>query len=150
MESKASKTGHYNALIWLLMTEYEKDKGYTPSKYLIDSIKPKLIQGTDLPLEIVDSTLFDFTIANGIKDYFDLFFDKTRPFENALIILSYYKEKYIPRDFYLANLAKSFTCWDVAYINCDIAPKVTTKVFDYVIAPNELPGKLTEIITNER
>jgi len=149
MESKNSTTGYYNALVWLLMTDYEKDKGYTPSKYLIDTIKPKIIQGTDLPLEIVDSTLFDFTIAKGLNDFFDLFFDKTKPFENALIILSFSKEKYIVRDFYLANLAKSYTCWDVAYINCPCPDKVTSKVFDYIIAPDELPDKLTKIIKHE-
>lgn len=149
MESKDSKTGRYNALVWLLMTDYEKDKGYTPSKFVIDSLKPKIIQGTDLPLEIVDSTLFDFTIAKGLNDFFDLFFDKTKPFENALIILSFSKEKYIVRDFYLANLAKSYTCWDVAYINCDCPNKITSPIFDFVLAPQDLPHKLTEIIIND-
>ncbi len=148
MEGKKSTTGHYNGLIWLLLTEYEKDKGYTPSDYIIQTTKPKLKQSAgNLPIEVVDSTLFDFTIANGFKDYLDLFFDKTRVFDNALIILSFTKEKYIVRDFYLAGLAKEYTCWDTVYIDCPFPEKITTKVFDFVLSPSQLPEDLTKIIT---
>jgi len=151
MENKKSTTGRYNALVWLLLTEYEKDIGYTPSKFVLDTIKPKLIESSKgIPIEICDGTLFDFTITSGFKDYLDLLEDKTYKFENALILISYSKEKYIVRDFYLANLAKQYTCWDTAYIGCDCPTKITTDVFDFIVAPTELPHKLTDIIWNDK
>lgn len=149
MEGKKNITGHYNALVWLLLTEYEKDKGYSPSDYILQSVRPKIeISSGGLPLQIIDGSLYDFTIASGFKGYLDLFFDTTYKFENALVILSYTKEKYIVRDYYLASLAKQYTCWDTVYVNCPSSSKKELKVFDYIVAPEELPDKLTKVIQN--
>lgn len=149
MEGKKDITRHYNALVWLLLTEYEKDKGYTPSDYILQSTRPKIeTSSSGLPLQIIDGSLYDFTIASGFKDYLDLFLDTTYKFENALVILSYTKEKYIVRDYYLAGLAKSYTCWDTVYINCPTKEKIDTSIFDFIVAPEELPDKLTKVIQN--
>jgi len=151
MENKKSRTGYYNSLVWLLLTSYEKEKGYTPSKFFLDSIGPALHTAANgLHIEVFDSTLFDFTIADGFKDYFELFLDKTAKFENSLIILSYSEDKYILRDYYLANLAKQYTCWDTAYINCKDPSKIKTRVFDYILTPSDLPFGLTDIINGNK
>lgn len=147
MENKKSRTGDYNALVWLLVTEYEKDKGYTPSKYVMDTLGQSIKTASNgFCLEVLDSTLYDFKLTKGFKEYFDLFLDTTSKFENALIILSYSSDKYIVRDYYLANLAKQYTCWDVAYLNCKDPSKITTRVFDYILTPDQLPFGLTNII----
>ncbi|MCB1712911.1 MAG: hypothetical protein KDH96_10650, partial [Candidatus Riesia sp.] len=62
MENQESKTGHYNALVWLLMTDYDKaTKQYTPTDYLRATYEPLLSSSTGLDLVVLDSTLFDFT-----------------------------------------------------------------------------------------
>lgn len=148
MENKKSRTGHYNALIWLLVTGYEKEIGYTPSKYILDTLGPKVKSASSsLDLAILDTTLYDFTITSGVGDFLAMFCDETTKFENALLILNYYDEKYIVRDYYLANLAKQYTCWDTAYINCSVPEKIHTKVFDYILTPDQLPDGLTKIIS---
>lgn len=151
MERKEDSARYYNALIWLVLTEYDKDIGYSPSDYIIQTTKPTLeISAGGLPIEIVDSTLFDFTIAKGVKDFMDLFLDTSSKFDSSLIILSYIKDKYIVRDAYLAALAKEYTCWDTAYIACPDPKKVTTTAFDFLVTPKELPNKLTKIIKGNK
>ena len=146
MEGNKSTSRPYEALVWLLLTEYQ-EKVYTPSKFIIESTKPKL-ETTKLPIQIYDSTIYDFKVASSFKDYLDLFLTKSNIFENALIILSYVSEKYILRDFYMANLAKQYTCWDTAYVDC---PKdVSNVAFDYVIPPSDLPTKLVSIIQGQQ
>lgn len=150
MENKKSRTGNYNSLVWLLLTSYEQNKGYTPTKYLLDTVGKTILNACDgLHLEVIDSTLYDFKLSNSVRDYFDLFLDKTAKFENSLIILSYTSDKYIVRDYYLASLAKQFTCWDTVYINCSAPEKITTKVFDWVLTPSDLPDGLTKIINRD-
>lgn len=136
----------YSDLVWLLLTDYQRDQGYTPSKYLLETVKPKIEAASNLPLQIYDGTLYNFKSVSGFKEYFDLFLAGTEVFRNALIVLSFTQEKYISRDFYLANLAKQFTCWDTVYINCPSGEKISTSVFDFVIPPSGLPDQLTEII----
>lgn len=149
MENKKSRTGHYNSLIWLLLSSYENEQ-YTPSKYVLDTIGASVKDASNgLPIEVLDSTLYDFRISNSVKDYFSLFLDTAAKFENSLIILSYTSDKYIVRDYYLANLAKQYTCWDTVYINCANPEKITTKVFDWILTPSDLPDGLTNIINND-
>lgn len=147
MENQESKTGHYNALVWLLMTDYDKaTKQYTPTDYLRATYEPLLSNGTGLDLVVLDSTLFDFTLTKSVGDYLSLIEDTTSKFQNALVLLSFINEKNILRDCYLANLAKVYTCWDTAYINCPVPEKITTDAFDFIIKPEELPNGLTQII----
>jgi hypothetical protein len=130
-----------------MITSYEQDKGYTPSKFLLDSLGPQVEAAAgDVPIKLYDTTIFDFTLVSKVNDFFNFFFDTIRKFETGLVVIPYIHEKYIVRDFYLANIAKEYTCWDTVYINCSNPQKVTTKVFDWVLTPQELPHKLAEII----
>jgi hypothetical protein len=151
MENKNSKIRYYSSLIWLLITSYEKDKGYSPSKYLLDSLASHVNTAAGgIPVELCDSTFYDFTVTSQVGDFFNMFFDKTKKFETGLIIIPFSEEKYILRDFYLANIAKQYTCWDTVYVNCSCPDKVTTQVFDWVLTPSDLPHKLTDIIKHEK
>lgn len=146
MEGEKGKTGHYDALIWLLMTEY-KDKQYTPSDYILEALQPHIdkARGSTL-LEVHDSTVYDFTVAQGFSHYWDHFIETSARFSNSLILISYSHEKYIPRDCYMAGLAKLYTCWDTAYINCADKGKIRSSAFDFVVGSDELPDTLTRII----
>lgn len=146
MENQKSKFRRYNSLIWLLLTEYENNE-YTPSKFVLDTLGPKIDSSRDgLHLEVLDSTLYDFKITKGFKEYIDDLYDTSQRFDTSLLILSFTKEKYISRDYYLANLAKLYTCSDIAYVNCPVPDKITSKVFDYVIPPEGLPDQLKKVI----
>lgn len=144
MEGKKSKTGHYNSLIWLLMSEY-KDKQYTPTDYIVELYKD-YIQSTGLSLHIHDSTLYDFKVTKGVKEYLDELHRTTSRFSDSLLILSYTNNKYITRDCYIARLAKLYTCWDIAYINCPNPKEISTKVFNYIISNIDIAKELTNII----
>lgn len=150
MANSKNGSNYYEALIWLLLTEY-KDNKYTPSNYLLSTIKPKIEQASQgTPIQIYDGSVIDFKLTTNFKDYLDLFITGTAKFETALVILSYNAEKYIPRDFYLANLAKQYTCWDTAYICCPKDSKIKSKAFDFILTEDDLPDKLTEIINGNR
>jgi len=150
LESKESPTGHYDALIWLLMTEFD-GKEYSPSDYILQALKPQIDKARgNTVLEVHDSTVYDFTVAKGFSHYWDHFNKTAERFSNSLIILSYVSEKDIVRDCYLASLAKLYTCWDTAYLNCDVPEKITSKVFDHIVTPDELPNRLTNIITHAK
>ena len=148
MEDKESTTGHYDSLIWLLMTDYDGQE-YCPSDYVIDSLKPAIDKARgDIILEIHDSTVYDFTIAKGFSNYWEHFNTMSSKFSNSLVILSYLNEKNIVRDCYLASVTKLYTCWDIVYLNCDVPEKISSKSFDFILTPKELPDKLTEVIKN--
>lgn len=128
------------------MTGYVDDQ-YTPSKFLLDTIKPKIDSvKKDLKLHIYDSTLYDFKTVHGFSDYWNKFTKSIDQFNKSLVILSYNSEKYIPRDCYVASLTKRYTKWDVVYINCDCPEKITSNVFNDIIKPDELPESLTKLI----
>lgn len=149
MENKKSQFRNYNSLVWVLLTEYIEEQ-YTLSKFLLDSLGPTIQSASnDLTISVLDSTLYDFKITKSVRDYLSDLQNITHRFNNALIIMSFVKESLILRDYYLANLAKLYTCSDIAYINCPIPEKIKTKVFDYVITPQELPTKLKNIIEND-
>lgn len=149
METPKTSNKYYEAVIWLLLTDYI-DGVYTPSQFLLETTKPKLEQASnETPIVIYDSTLFDFRLVTGFKNYLDMFLKGTEKFETALVILSYSCDKHIPRDYYLANLTKQYTCWDTAYIDCPNKARVTTSVFDFILSPTELPTKLKEIINRK-
>lgn len=145
MESGKAGSGYYESLIWLLMTTYE-DGVYTPSSFLIDTIKPHLITScrNNIPLYILDSTLYDFKLAKGFKEYLDLFSDVSIAFNRSLIILSYQNDNYLARDSFLASIAKKMTCWDTAYINCPT--NISSNYFDYIVPSDQLPKGLEDII----
>lgn len=150
MENNQNQNSNYEAVIWLLLTGF-KDQVYTPSTYLLDTIKPKIEDAVqDTTIQIYDSTKYNFKITSSFKDYLDMFLVGTEKFENALVLLSYTEEKYIVRDFYLAGLAKQFTCWDTAYLCCPNKSKIQTQVFDFLIEEQELPTALSTIIHGDR
>lgn len=149
MADQESTTGRYDALIWLLMTEYD-GKQYTPSDFLLETLKPELDKARgNTVLEVHDSTVYDLTIAKDFSCYWDHFLDTSERFNNSLVIISYTASKYITRDCYLAGLAKLYTCWDTAYVNCAEPGTINSKAFDFIIAPQELPNKLTELIEEQ-
>lgn len=150
MENQENTARRYNNLIWLLFTEYQNEQ-YTPSKFLLDSYKPDIDSATNgLYIKVHDSTLYDFKITKSVQDYIKDLSDITFKFDTSLLILSYTTDKYIVRDYYIANLAKLYTCSDVAYINCPCPNKITSKVFDYIITPDKLPDGLKQVIeTND-
>ncbi len=146
MESNKNGSGYYESLIWLLLTTYDNGV-YTPSSFLLDTIKPHLVTSCkdSIPLYILDSTIYDFKIAKGFKDYIDMLKDISIQFNKSLVILSYQNDKYIVRDEFLAAIAKKATCWDTAYIDC---PQTITinKHFDFIIHKENLPKGLEDII----
>lgn len=149
MESKENPTGRYDALIWLLMTDYDGEQ-YTPSDYVLSTLKPQIDQARGkILLEVHDSTVFDFTVAKGFNHYWNHFNKVASRFTNSLVILSYVNDKHIVRDCYLAGLAKLYTCWDTVYLNCASPDKIKSRAFDHIVTPEELPNKLTQIIRHD-
>lgn len=146
MENNKNGSGYYESLIWLLLTTHN-DGVYTPSSFLIDSVKPHLSTSCNnsIPLYILDSTIYDFKIAKGFKEYIDMFSDVCSQFNKSLIVLAYQSDKYVVRDEYLASLAKKLTCWDTVYIDC---PEyiLSNKSFDFIVHKNSLPKGLEDII----
>jgi len=148
MQNKKSTIKSYNSLLWLLFTEYTKDGGYIPSSYLVDSFSNR-VSHINTSLDILDSTKYNLTTVSGFKTYFNLFLNKIKTLENPLVVLSYTKEKYIVRDYSIANLIKLHTFLDIAYIDCENPEKVTTTIFDYVIPFAEVSDTFTSLINKK-
>jgi hypothetical protein len=135
-----------------LFTSY-KDNQYTPSDFILDTLKPKINEvSKEIPIYVLDSTLYNIKTTKGFLEYFDLFTDKTLLFESSLVVINYINNLYVDRDCYLASLAKEYSCWDTVYINY---PKIDSfythnKYFNYVVLPEELPKKLERILWQPR
>lgn len=147
MLNNQNQNRYYSDLVWLLVSDYnEESNSYSPSEYLLNTIEPKLIKANSSPIITYPTTLFDFRTVNGVANYLELLNTTSEVFTNALVVMSYTTDKYIPRDYYLANLAKLYTAWDIAYVNCPDTSKITTNVFKFVISDLDLPDRLTEVI----
>ena len=149
MESFENGSRYYESLIWLLLTSYD-DNQYSPSKFIIDSVMPKVLDAVgDTELYVLDSTLYNLKLTKGFAEYMDLFMDKVSLFERSLVVISYVNDLYIERDKYLAAITNELSCWDTAYINYKGKSNVDG-YFNYVIRDTELPHKLQKVLWQQK
>lgn len=146
MSDNKSEDRYYSDIIWVLTSEFDKmSNTYLSSDYLMHNVGKKLEQIIDTPITIINTISYNFRLVKDVSKFFSLL--KVKDYSpKTLIIIAYLSEDMIVRDYYLANLIKLYTGYDIAYINCSHPEKITTKVYNFILSPADLDERLQEII----
>ncbi len=149
MQDDKDKSRYYSELIWILTSAFIDNK-YKANPFTKDNIKniEKVIPVSNITVNIHNIENYNFKSVSEVSNYLLIFKKDTEIFSNPLVIIPYISDRYIVRDFYLANLIKIYANYDILYINCPDPSKITTKIYNAILTSDELIKRLPEIIQN--